>query len=916
MATGVINSARAACRTATQSYNSIMSLPLLDTKLNIPPLRENRVMRPRLVERLNASLGRKLTLISSPAGFGKTTLLSEFSSSCDRPVAWVSIDEDDNDSTRFIAYLIAALSRVIQGFGESVYPVLQTPKPERIEALLAVLINEIAAEFSPFVLVLDDYQLITNPAIHEQLTYIIEHQPEQMHIMIATRADPPLPISRLRARDQLSEIREIDLRFTDAEAGEFLNRVMALNLGDEDLAALERRTEGWAAGLQLAALSLQEQPDKEDFVRTFTGSNRYILDYLGQEVLDNQEQEIRYFLLKTSILKRLSAPLCESLTGSEDSQAILETLERNHLFIQPLDQERMWYRYHRLFKDFLLKSLQQSQPDQIAILHNKASLWFEAEGLMDEAIEQALSAGDSQRSMDLIETTAESRLMRSEAGSIIRWIDKLPAGELESRPSLCLTQAWALMLRGGPLDKVESNLNQVESSGVDDQLLGSAAALRAFLSSFKGDAKTSLELSVRALELLSEENLFMRSLVADNLGMVYLILGDFDSSIKAFTQAAEISNQTGNVMIAVGALCNMAGLWMLQGQLKRAWSANMEALDLATDKRGRRLPVAGKALLGLGEIAREWNQLESAEGYLKEGIELFRLFGELGSVLSYVALARIKEVQGDLEGAQDIVDLARQLAVQFDASTMDDELVDAYQAQLWIAKGKNEQVLRWVEGKQLEKLVAQKVGESRFDPMWEFHSQTLARVYISQGRYDDALRVIEPMLNMAKASQRMRSVLKMLAMQAVIVKSMGDTQNALQILEQALNLAKEEGFVRTFLDEGEPMVQLLYEAAAKGVVPEYTGQLLAAYTSPETSSVSFKSETKGQIELVEPLSDREVEVLELIAEGFSNQEIATRLHISLSTVKGHTSNIYGKLSVNKRTQAVARAKELGILQGN
>ncbi len=355
---------------------------------------------------------------------------------------------------------------------------------------------------------------------------------------------------------------------------------------------------------------------------------------------------------------------------------------------------------------------------------------------------------------------------------------------------------------------------------------------------------------------------------------------------------------------------------MLQGQLKRAWSANMEALDLATDKRGRRLPVAGKALLGLGEIAREWNQLESAEGYLKEGIELFRLFGELGSVLSYVALARIKEVQGDLEGAQDIVDLARQLAVQFDASTMDDELVDAYQAQLWIAKGKNEQVLRWVEGKQLEKLVAQKVGDLRFDPMWEFHSQTLARVYISQGRYDDALRVIEPMLNMAKASQRMRSVLKMLAMQAVIVKSMGDTQNALQILEQALNLAKEEGFVRTFLDEGEPMVQLLYEAAAKGVVPEYTGQLLAAYTSPETSSVSFKSETKGQIELVEPLSDREVEVLELIAEGFSNQEIATRLHISLSTVKGHTSNIYGKLSVNKRTQAVARAKELGILQGN
>jgi LuxR family maltose regulon positive regulatory protein len=471
------------------------------------------------------------------------------------------------------------------------------------------------------------------------------------------------------------------------------------------------------------------------------------------------------------------------------------------------------------------------------------------------------------------------------------------------------------MLRGGPTEKIESILNFVEKQEVDDQLLGSAAALRAFLASIKGDSETSLELSVRALKLLPEDNLFMRSLVADNLGMVYLIRGDFESSIESFTQAAEISRQVGNTMIAVGALCNMAGLWMLQGQLKRAWSANQQALELATDTRGRRLPVAGKALLGLGEIAREWNDFEAAAGYLSEGIELFRLFGELGSILSYVTLARIKEVQGDLEGAQDIVDLARQLAVQFDASTMDDELVDAYQAQLWIVQGKNEQVLRWVGDKQLEKIVAGKIGESRFDPMWEIHSQTLARVYISQGRYDDALRVIEPMLEMAKASQRIRSVLKMLAMQAVIVKCMGDTQNALQILEQALNLAKEEGFVRTFLDEGESMVQLLYEAAAQGVEPEYTGHLLAEYTSPKPSSVTLPGEKKDQFEMVEPLSEREVEVLELIAEGYSNQEIATRLHISLSTVKGHTSNIYGKLAVNKRTQAVARAKELGILQG-
>jgi LuxR family maltose regulon positive regulatory protein len=893
-----------------------MPLPIVGTKITVPPLREDRVLRSQLVEQLNAGLNRKVTLICSPAGFGKTTLLCELATSSDRPVVWVTLDEEDNDSTRFMAYLMAAMSTVKQGFGESLYPALQTPKPERMNTLLAALINEISAELPPFILVLDDYHLITNPAIHEQLIYIIDHQSQQMHIMMSTRADPPLPISRLRARAQLSEIREKDLRFTDQEVEEFLNQVMNLNLADDELAAMGRRTEGWAAGLQLAAISLQDQSDKGNFVKTFAGSNRYILDYLGQEVLDNQDQEIREFLLKTSIPDQLNAKLGEFLTGAQDSQEILERLERDHLFIQPLDQERGWYRYHQLFRDFLLKSLQQSQPEHIVILHKKASLWFEAEGLIDEAIEHALSAEDHQRSSKLIEKTAEARLMRSEASSIIRWINKLPAGELESRPSLCLTLAWALMLRGGPVDEIESTLNLVESADTDDQMRGSAAAIQAFLAAIKGDAKASLELSEHALELISAENLFLRSLVTDNLGMVYLMRGDFDASVKIFNQAAQISRQAGNVMIAVGALCNMAGIWMLQGQLKRAWSANMEALAIATDKRGRRLPVAGKALLGLGEIAREWNQLESAERYLREGLELFRLYGELGSVLSYVSLARIKEIHGDLDGAQDVVDLARKLAIQFDASSLDDELVDAYQAQLWLQMGKHQQALRWVAEQKLEDVLARKIDESRFDPIWEIYSQTLARVYISQGRCDEALHVIEPLLNVAKANQRIKSVLKILALQVVILKSMGKDQLALQILEQALYLAEEEGFVRTFLDEGEPMVQMLYQAAVQGILPEYTGQLLAENATLQPSSISQKGESTGRMELVEPLSEREVEVLELIAEGLSNQEIANRLHISLSTVKGHNSNIYGKLAVNKRTQAVARAKELGIFRGN
>jgi len=893
-----------------------MTLPLLETKLNIPPLREKRVARPHLIDRLNSGLARKLTLVSSPAGFGKTTLLSEFASICDRPVAWFSIEGEDNDLVRFFSYLIDSLQRVNPGYGESVYPALQSPKPERTESLLTLLINEVNADFSPFILVLDDYQLIESQAIHEALDFILDHQPEQMHIMIATRADPPLPLSRLRARDQLTEIRQDDLRFIGAEADTFLNQVMGLGLGDHDVEVMERRTEGWAAGLQLAALSLREQPDKNQFIKTFAGSDRYILDYLGQEVLDKQNEQTRSYLLQTSILDRLSAALCEEITGISNSQEILEQLERDHLFIIPLDQERRWYRYHGLFKDYLRKVLRQTQPAMIYVLHNKASGWFESQGLMDEAIEHSLTAEDYQRAMDLIEEIAEPRLMRSQVSSILRWIDMIPESELLSRPSLCLTQAWSLMLQGGPIDDVEPLLNVVETGETEDRLLGSAYALRAFLASIKGDAATSMELSLRALELLPEDNLFMRSLVADNLGMVYLLSGDFNAAIDSFAQAAEIGQQAGNTMIAVGALCNMAGLWMIQGQLQRAWQANQQALDLATDSHGRRLPVAGKALLGLGEIAREWHDLEAATEYLNQGIELFKLFGELGSVLSYVTLARIKEVQGDLEGAQEIVDLARQLAIKYQASTMDDELVDAYQVQLWIAGGHTGMAKRWAEDNHLATLVHIEVDEARFDPIWEIRSQTLARLYLIEGNYDGALKVIEPMLQVVRAQGRIRSVLKALAFQALILHELGKVQEALQSLEKALLLAQEECFVSVFLDEGEPMVRLLNEAASHGVVPEYVGQLLASYTSPTRSSKPSRVIGQDQADLVEPLSDREVEVLELIAEGLSNQEIAVQLHISLSTVKGHTTSIYGKLGVHKRTQAVATAQTLGILPGS
>jgi LuxR family maltose regulon positive regulatory protein len=890
-----------------------MTQPLLATKISIPPVREKRVLRPRLLSRLEAGLSRKLTLISSPAGFGKTTLLSEFAAVCERPVAWYSIDQEDNDSTRFFAYLIEALSKIKPGFGEPILPPLQTLKPESVDTLMTILINEITEEMPPFVLVLDDYHLIFEHDINQAVAFLVEHQPQKMHIMIATRADPDLPLSRLRARSQLVDIREADLRFTNQEAAEFLTGVMGLELGKEQLDSLEKRTEGWAAGLQLAALSLQQQEDQAEFLRTFAGSNRYILDYLGQEVLTNHPQEVRDFLLKTSILRRLNAPLSESLTGLKNSQQLLEYLEDNHLFILPTDQQRTWYRYHRLFQDYLQKSLAESAPHILPALHSKASLWFERQGYFDDAVDHALKAGDHQRAAELIASIAQSKLMRSEVSSLLRWIGALPEDLIYTRPSLCLTRAWALMVRGGSMEQVEGCLENIDQAGAADQLLGSLYVLRGFQATMRGDALSGLEQSQLGLQLLSEDDIFLHSMVTDNLGMVYLMLGDFDAALESFKQAAQISRQAGNVMIEVGALCNMAGIWMLQGQLKKAWSANQQALELATDSRGRRLPVAGKALLGLGEIAREWNDLDSATELLHEVLDLFRSFGELGSIVAYVTLARIKEVQGDLDSAQAIVDLARKLAEKFDASALDDQLVEAYQAQLWLLQGRQNQARRWIQANDLEKQFKEGSGKPHFDPIWEIKGQTLIKIYLDQGEYANALDVIKPLFNAAQANNRQRSMIKILAMHAVVYQAMGDNQNALVILERALNLGQPEGYVRSFLDEGDMMVQLLHEAVAKGIYPDYAGKLIAAVEKTKPIKTLVKNSLAKQDYLVEPLSTREVEVLQLIADGYSNQEIANQLHISLSTVKGHTSNIYGKLGVHKRMQAVSRGIDLGVL---
>jgi LuxR family maltose regulon positive regulatory protein len=924
-----------------------VSSPLLSTKLYIPPLRPELVPRPHLLERLDAGLHHKLILISAPAGFGKTTLLSAWINT-KYPIpntqspkfAWLSLDEDDDDPTRFMLYLVAALQRVEASIGQGIAEALLSPglaktnAPPSNKALLTTLINQIVALPELF-LVLDDYHLITSQAIHDALAFLLARMPDNLHLVIAARADPPLPLARLRARGQLTELRQNDLRFSPDQAAQFIQRVTGLELPTDAVAALASRTEGWIAGLQMAAASLQNQSAEHaaNLVQTFSGSNRYVLDYLLEEVLQQQPEHIQTFLLQTSILDRLTAPLCAAVVKDRDwrlcrersverleigdsqfpnslipnPHSLLEQLESSNLFIVPLDDERRWYRYHRLFADLLRGWLLRQEPDLAQTLHLRASRWYEERAvesgedeLLGQAIKHALAAGDEERAAGLVEQIAEATLMRSQVTTLLRWLDALPNDVARARPRLCALHAGALLLSGSPLDAVQARLQDAEQ---DASAAGEAAAFRAMIATFQGDGPLSAEFSRRALELLPQSSLFLRSMTAENQGVAHLLNGDTQAAIQAFEQAAQVAQKAGNVMIAVGALSNIAGLHMARGRLHQAAELYRRVLKLASDEQGRPLPIAGKVLLGLGELSREWNELDAATRYLTQGIELTAQYIEIGAVIGYISLARIKQAQADLDGAQDLVSQAQQLALKFDAARIDDLLVSAYQARLWLARGDVPAALRWAQERGLEQK-----PPSSFHEMHEFEHITLAQIYLAQGQPDAALRTLKPLLQAAEKLERGRSVIKLLILQALaLAQTPRSTDAALAALGRALSLAEPQGYVRAFVDEGQPMARLLYQAAAQGIMPEYAGKLLAAF---ETETPAPKIEDAP---LVEPLSQRELEILNLIAEGLSNQEIAGRAHVSINTVKSHIRHIYGKLGVNSRTQAVARAKDLGIL---
>lgn len=885
-----------------------MAGTLLATKLYIPLPRPGAVARPRLLARLDAGLACPLTLISAPAGFGKTTLLGRWIAArraepAAPAFAWLSLDERDDDPARFLTYCIAALQTVAPETGATALALLQSPQRPSLETLLVPLLNDLAQAASPLPLVLDDYHAVEAQGIHDTLAFLLDRLPPHVHLIVAGRADPPLPLARLRARAQLVELRAADLRFTPQETADFLNGVMGLALSPAAIDNLAARTEGWIAGMQLAAVSLQGREDREEFVRVFSGSHRHVLDYLLEEVLKRQPENVQSFLLQTSILDRLTAPLCDAvLDAPAGSQAALEQLERANLFMVPLDDERRWYRYHRLFADLLRQYLEKTQPEKLPELHRRAGGWLERHEWLPEAIEHAFAAGDAAHAADLVERAAEGTFMRSEVGTLLRWLNALPDEHIRSRPILCIYHAWALMLMGQPRAAVLARLDDAEAGASAGAIPAEAAVCRALLATLLGDTSRSLTLSREALARLPEENGYWRGIVMSNLGMAHVLVGDIDAAIQAFDESVRLGRIVGNTLFAVGALGNLGGLCLLRGRLRQAESIYGQALDLATDAHGRRLPVATRALFGLAELARERNDLDTAARYLAECLELSEQYGEIGTLVTCVSLARVRQEQGDAAGAQAMIERARQLAQRSEATSLDDQLVAVAQARLSIRQGDLAAAEEWARERKRSGMPA------AYD-LQEAERTLLARLHLAQGRAREALETLAPLREAAERRGRARRLVEILALEALSHHAQGDERAALAAMEQLLRLAEPEGYVRVFLDGGAPMARLLSAVLARGISADYARRLLAQFpAAPHAAAPAEEAPA-----LIEPLSAREREVLGLIAEGLSNQEIAERLVISLSTVKGHAAAIFGKLGVSHRTQAVARARELGLL---
>ena len=910
-----------------------MKAELLTSKFYFPPHRPDLVQRPHLLEGLKAGLRGKLTLVSAPAGFGKTTVVSEWLHACGHPTAWLSLDKNDNDLSRFLIYLIAALQYLDPEIGVDVQVALQESLSPPYEVLLTRLISEMESLPGRPILVLDDYHLIHSKAVHDAISFLIEYLPPTIHLVICGRADPPLPISRLRVQGEVNEVRTPQLRFTKEEAAVYLNNLMGFDLSSEEIAVLEARTEGWIASLKLAAISMQGRDDWPEFIAKFSGSNRFVIDYLVDEVMARQPEEVQTFLVRTSVLERFCAPLCEFVAGGSQKMEIIDYLNRSNLFLIPLDDHKEWYRYHHLFADFLGQRLRISAPGSIPELHRRASQWYENQGWVDEAIQHALAAGDFERAAYLVDSIAADLMVRADSFTLLKFVEQLPPDVRQNYPMLCIWHAWALVFMGR-LELVEPTLANLETAREREALTpnpGYVTTVRAYLANFEGDYLKSIQLTEQALAEISQAapdrfTLIFKGAAIIWLGVNHRLLGNLEKAGQLFLEAAEINQKAGNYYAASASFEQLAELAVIGGQLQKALNLYQNGLKIAQIWRDTRgvprglLMAAAGPQLAFGTVLYQLNDLAGAAANVQHSANLFELTQHWGRIRAYTILAYLKQAQGDFKSSADLFHKAlaiedtilvrRSLTTNFPSLTRLGILLSR--------AGPDMTHLLAGESRQLEKQGVHANDEVDFSsptgyPREQMYSD-LACLLIALDRAAEALPLLARLLEAAIKMERHGDEIRYLVLIALAQHALGNTQSALESLGQALTLAEPEGYVRLFVDEGQPMAELLQFAISQNIAPGHASKLLAAFPDNVLSEVPIEKELEVSPQLlIEPLSERETEVLRLMAEGYKYQEIAEKLVISINTVRHHNRNIFGKLNVNNRTQATGKAKELNIL---
>ena len=877
-------------------------MPLLQTKLHIPSTRPELVRRPRLLERLNEGLHRKLTLISAPAGFGKTTLVIEWLNGAGLPLTWLSLDKDDNDPVRFLTYLVAALRGIDAGIGQATQGLLGAPQVPAVDLAMTSLINGIAAVSQPFALVLDDYQHICTEWIHKAVEFLIVHQPSQMHVVLVTRTDPPLPLPRLRVRGQVTEIRAEDLRFATAETVAFLSQTLGVTLGAEVIDALESRTEGWIAGLQLASLALQGLPSMQEeatdaiagFVAAFRGSHRHVIDYLADEVLAQQPGEIRRFLCQTAILDRLTAPLCDEVTGREDSQDLLRQLEQANLFLAPLDDRRQWFRYHALFADFLRTEL---DPETRTALHLKAAHWFAAQDLLPEAVKHALASGDVDYAAEVIALAAEEAFRTASIATLSGWLEALPDESVRARAELATYKGLVLFLsdRRDEAATYADAIDPVSLSEAPPSSRGRVYTLQAHVALCNNTPDTVVQLARRALDCLDDGDAVFRDLTLNVLGQALEFEGDVASAADVYRDAFMLRRKTRNQLGTMVVLTNLAFSLNELGRRREAVELCKQVVEERMPQPGRGFSLTEGAYLPWSLLSLEANELSLAHKQAARALPLCQQARVADGVRwAHFVLARVHLANGEVDEMSEVCREEGRLATQASRS-MHAAWFAALEAQASLQQGDLAAAARWAEEAHL--------SPSDVPHRWsEFSYFVYVRLLVAQARLVEAQALLATMERYAVQGERQRSLITVYLLQALAFLALDDDPQALARVEAALRLSAPQDYRRAFLDEGPAILALL--PGVRHVAPAFVDSLQPS---------GERSIRPPQGVLVEPLTDREAEILRLIAAGRSNPDIADSLYLSLNTVKWHAKNLYGKLGVSSRVEAITRAQELDLL---